>query len=256
MRGPEIRTWPRVASKKRATSAMNSAVAPSQGSFPFRPNWPRRPMAHMERISDMALARGLGRLAAEIGAGLRRRQAEVARHRGRDVGIGAPASHRAQPRPPPTASTGTCSRVRIAPPGRVAAMIGGHDEQVVRPQRPAAPGQAPVEALERIGVARHVAAMAELGIEVDVVGKQQPPSGRRVGGPRACGRTARRCRGPSPPRPCRDGRRCPPSCRRRRPPGPPRWHARAGSALAAAPNNVGPRCAGSSPRPRRRTAAR
>ena len=57
-------------------------------------------------------------------------------------------------------------------------MIGGHDEQVVRPQPAQQLGQAPVEALERIGVARHVAAMAELGIEVDVVGKQQAALGQ------------------------------------------------------------------------------
>src|SRR6478672_8724658 len=53
-------TWPRVMSKKRATSATYSLpLLPSHGSLPFRPNCPRCPMAHIERTSATMVPPGV-----------------------------------------------------------------------------------------------------------------------------------------------------------------------------------------------------
>ena len=59
VRGPRpgMITWPRVISKKRSTSSMNSRPRlPSQGIWPLSPSCPRLPMAQMTRMSAMEFA--------------------------------------------------------------------------------------------------------------------------------------------------------------------------------------------------------
>src|SRR3954451_6849241 len=61
-----------------------------------------------------------------------------------------------------------------ATPGRVAAVIGGDDQQIVRFQTLAKLRQAAIEFLQRKRITGGIAAMTIDRIEIDEVGKQQP----------------------------------------------------------------------------------
>ena len=61
------------------------------------------------------------------------------------------------------------ARVVEAAEGRVVAVIGGDEAEVVRPHRRLDLGEAPVERLEAGGVAGDVAAMAVFGVEIDEI---------------------------------------------------------------------------------------
>ena len=121
--------------------------------------------------------------------------------------------------PGPKARTGTCSRVVVgSPPGRVVAVVGGDHDEVARRQRGLDLGYPRVEGLEAGGVARDVATVAELLVEIDEVGEDEPA----VGQPREGGQRRVEIGGIavalSPPRRWRGARRCRRSCppRRRR----------------------------------------
>ena len=60
-----------------------------------------------------------------------------------------------------------------AAPGRVVAVVGGQDQQIVRAQRGDELGQPGVEGLERRGVAGDVAAVAVDRVEIDEVGEDE-----------------------------------------------------------------------------------
>ena len=88
------------------------------------------------------------------------------------------------------------ARVIGAAPGRIAAVIGGDDQEIAVAQLCQELRQAPVERLERARIAFDIAAMAMLHVEIDEIDDDQSAIGERVERGEQAYRTRRRCRPP------------------------------------------------------------
>ena len=83
-----------------------------------------------------------------------------------------------------------------AAPGRIVAVVGGEDAEVVGAHRARDLRQARVERFEAGGVAGDVAAMAVFAVEIDEIDEDEAAVGGLARAPRASGRGLRRCRRP------------------------------------------------------------
>src|SRR5437764_7840890 len=70
-------------------------------------------------------------------------------------------------------------RMIRAAPSRVAAVVGGNDDEIARSRESMDLGHPPIKCLERRSIAGRIAAMAMDRIEIDEIRKQQPTVGER-----------------------------------------------------------------------------
>src|SRR5947209_6836496 len=95
-------------------------------------------------------------------------EAEVGRERRRHIGEGAALPNRARAdRWSERQYRDLLARVVGAAPGRITAMVGGDDDNVVSLESCADVGNAPVEFFERGSIAGGIAAVSVNGVEID-----------------------------------------------------------------------------------------
>src|SRR5438552_1552949 len=119
----------------------------------------------------------------ERGAVTAGREAEVIRDGFADIGQGRSEPDVAALQPGSDADHRNAFACMVgAAPGRIIAVVGGEDEQVARLDAGQRFRQPAVEGLERRGIAGDIAPMAELGVEIDEIGKDQIAFARVVHG--------------------------------------------------------------------------